>query len=262
MDWTLRSICPLRLSFLVVAMAGCTPGPTRAPASIPTRVELAANPPAAEMARVGLGFYSHLGEGEARNHEHAESFEPCAGAHLEQVEIWVVPAAAEGVASVAPVSVQVVIRGAGEGGGPGDVICERNVAGSRVVLTPTGRVGTGEGEALPAAEHRLEVPIEGTCRVEGGRRYFLTVSLERSTPEAHWLWQDGENLDSVTWSRPLGAAVWSRIEDVDSSLRIWGIVAEKDRAACEGAKEPRVPNDSVAAAPRVPAPGAMAYGIR
>lgn len=221
------------MGLLALTIVGCAASPTSPPASRPGRIELAANPPAADPARVGLGFYSHVGVGAARNHEHAESFEPCATATIEQVDVWVMPAA-DRESDGKPVSVQVVIRAEGEAGLPGAAVCERNVSMARVALVTTGRAGSGEGEALAAAEYRLEVPIDGECRVQAGRRYFLTVSIERSDPEAHWLWQDGEDLDRTTWSRSLSATEWSRIEDVDSSLRIWGRAGPGDPPASGG----------------------------
>lgn len=212
----------LPCTLLVVACASAD-AVSHAPHQASAEVELASNPPAVDPGRVGLGFYSHVRPGAARNHEHAESFEPGVDAELTRVAIWVAPVKSPepNARAPRPQTVDVVLRSATEAGDPGPEICAWRAL-TEFELTPTGRNGAGEGEALATPEYRLEIPVKGGCHVVAGRRYLLTVAVARIAPADHWLWQDGEHLDHITWSRPLGAADWARIDDVDSSLRVWG----------------------------------------
>ncbi len=202
------------------------PASKSAPAAEPTeQTRLFAIAPAADAARVGLGFFSHTSESGARDHVHADDFRLEQPASVQRVRIWVVPVGAESLDSF--VALRVDLFALDPERGPTTALCTAELDPAMLEIQATGRRG-GEGESTPGPEFRVDISLPEACPLDADTDYALSVGVQRGQPEVHWQWQDGEHRDRISWSRPLVTdrvsveIPWIRIDDVDSAFELWG----------------------------------------
>ena len=178
--------------------------------------------PVDDAAKVGLGFFSHEGKGSKRNHVHGDDFEVVVRTKLTGARWWGLSDAtvSPGLANIEAFVVRVHRLDAD---GPGDVVVEQRYSTADTHPEPTGRVGSGQGEATHGGlEQRHEVAFAQPPTLEPGR-YLLSIAAVRTRPGAdNWQWQDGHTRAGISWSRPLDQVKWQRIEDVDSAFEVIG----------------------------------------
>lgn len=181
-----------------------------------------AQPPLADEAKVGLGFYSHLTRGAARNHVHADDFSLEADANLVGVQFWghVEGRRAGDLDNISDFSLR--IHAATPEGAPGAVLREQLFTLADTKPTPTGRRGKGvAGGKIEVIEVGHEVRLSSPLPLRAGATYFLSIAAVRKDGAGEpWMWSDGELRNGRSYSHPLGDPAWMAIDDTDSAFAL------------------------------------------
>lgn len=180
-----------------------------------------AQPPVADEAKVGLGFFSHLVRGVDRNHVHADDFSIDANATLVGVRFWGHSDGRSGskVSNVPEFSLR--IHSATAEQTPGPIVYEQTIDIPTAKPTPTGRVAKGKGGKPGPSELVYEAPLAVPLALEAGKLYFLSIAAGRRDPQGDaWMWTDGQLRNGRSYSRPLGDPRWQAIDDTDSAFEL------------------------------------------